>query len=92
MNKIQISIEILEHGADLPLPSYETSDSAGMDLRAAVSDAIEIAAGDIALVPTGFKLALPSGYEAQVRPRSGLALIMLSRVFEKVLICFFGKP
>lgn len=74
MSDIQVSIQILEHGEGLPLPSYETEDSAGMDLRAAVRDPLRIAPGDIALVPTGFKIALPSGFEAQVRPRSGLAL------------------
>ncbi len=74
MNKVQISIQTLEHGEDLPLPSYETADSAGMDLRAAVTDVMEVAVGDIVLVPTGFKIALPSGFEAQIRPRSGLAL------------------
>lgn len=74
MNKVQVSIQVLDHGKDLPLPAYETSDSAGMDLRAAVMDPVEIAVGDVMLVPTGLKIALPSGYEAQVRPRSGLAL------------------
>lgn len=74
MNDVKVSIQILDHGEGLPLPSYETEDSAGMDLRAAVSEPMEIAPGDIALVPTGFKLALPPGYEAQIRPRSGLAL------------------
>lgn len=58
---------------DLPLPAYETEHSAGMDLRAAVSEAISLAPGERALVPTGIRIALPEGYEAQVRPRSGLA-------------------
>ncbi|TNE37957.1 MAG: dUTP diphosphatase [Alphaproteobacteria bacterium] len=74
MTAIQISITRLPHGADLPLPSYETKQSAGMDIRAAVESEIEILPGGRALVPTGFRIALPPGYEAQVRPRSGLAL------------------
>lgn len=74
MRNVDVSIQLLDHGEGLPLPSYETADSAGMDLRAAVGDPVLIAPGDIALVPTGFKIALPSGFEAQVRPRSGLAL------------------
>lgn len=58
---------------DLPLPAYETEHSAGMDLRAAVSDTIELAPGERALVPTGIRIALPENFEAQARPRSGLA-------------------
>ena len=66
----------LSHGEGLALPAYETAGSAGMDLRAAVpNDApITLGAGARALVPTGFKMALEPGWEAQVRPRSGLAL------------------
>lgn len=60
--------------ADLPLPAPATPGSAGMDLRAAVQEPVEIAPGERALVPTGFALELPEGYEGQVRPRSGLAL------------------
>ncbi|MCC3303920.1 dUTP diphosphatase [Sneathiella sp. HT1-7] len=74
MTDVTISITRLPHGESLPLPSYETEDSAGMDVRAAVETAMEIPPGGRALVPTGFKMALPRGYEAQVRPRSGLAL------------------
>lgn len=59
---------------DIPLPQYMTSQAAGMDICAAVEDTLTLAAGDIALVPTGFAMALPPGYEAQVRPRSGLAI------------------
>jgi dUTP pyrophosphatase len=59
---------------DLPLPAYETEHAAGMDLRAAVTKPITIAPGKRALVPTGLRIALPEGYEAQVRPRSGLAI------------------
>jgi dUTP pyrophosphatase len=64
----------LPHAADLPLPAYETPQSAGMDLRAAVNAPLTLAPGARALVPTGLAIALPPGFEAQVRPRSGLAL------------------
>ena len=74
MTDIRISINRLPHAQDLPLPSYETAQSAGMDVRAAVESEVEILPGGRALVPTGFKIALPDGYEAQIRPRSGLAL------------------
>ena len=65
----------LPHGADLDLPSYETAGAAGMDLRAAVStdEPLTLAPGNRALVPTGFIMEIPAGYEAQIRPRSGLA-------------------
>lgn len=59
---------------DLPLPAYETAHAAGMDLRAAVTEPLTLAPGERALVPTGLRIALPPGYEAQVRPRSGLAI------------------
>lgn len=58
---------------DVPLPSYETAHSAGMDLRAAVPAPLTLAPGGRALVPTGLHIALPDGYEAQIRARSGLA-------------------
>lgn len=72
---VQVSFKQLPHGEGLALPAYETADSAGMDLAAALSDgeAVTLAPGERTLVPTGFAMALPSGYEAQVRPRSGLA-------------------
>jgi len=60
--------------ADLPLPAYQTQHAAGMDLHAAVREPITLGPGERALVPTGLRIALPPGYEAQVRPRSGLAL------------------
>ena len=65
----------LVHGKDLPLPAYQSEHAAGFDLLAAVpsADPITIAPGARALVPTGLAIALPEGYEAQVRPRSGLA-------------------
>lgn len=59
---------------NLSLPSYETPLSAGMDIPAAVNEDIIIEPGDIKLIPTGFALAIPSGYEVQIRPRSGLAV------------------
>ncbi len=69
-----IPIKRLPGAEDLPLPQYATPQSAGMDLCAAVNADIVIAPGMRALIPTGYSIALPVGYEAQVRPRSGLAL------------------
>ena len=71
---VAIQIKRLPHGEGLDLPAYETAGSAGMDLRAAVEDILSLAPGERALVPTGLSMAIPQGYEAQVRPRSGLAL------------------
>ncbi len=73
MANIPVSIKRLAHGADLPLPSYESAHAAGMDLPAAIEDDLTLAPGARALIPTGFAIALPAGYEAQIRPRSGLA-------------------
>ena len=67
-----VEIKRLPNNDDLPLPAYETAGAAGMDLRAA--DAVTLKPGARALVPTGLSIALPEGYEAQVRPRSGLAV------------------
>ena len=64
----------LPHGTDLPLPTYMSEHAAGMDLYAAVEKDATILPGEWKLVPTGISIALPEGYEAQVRPRSGLAL------------------
>lgn len=63
----------LEHGMDLDLPSYATEQAAGMDLRAAVSEDFVLSPGARALIPTGLVLILSKGFEAQIRPRSGLA-------------------
>jgi len=63
-----------ERDHDIPLPRYMTPHAAGMDICAAVDDTVPLPPGRIVLVPTGFAMALPSGYEAQVRPRSGLAV------------------
>ncbi len=60
--------------ADIPLPRYMTAQSAGMDLCAAIKQDLVLKKGDRALIPTGFAIALPAGFEAQVRPRSGLAV------------------
>ena len=68
-----IGIVHLPHGKDLALPAYETSGSAGMDLPAALDKPMVIKPGARALVPTGLIFELPNGYEAQIRPRSGLA-------------------
>ncbi|MEK7412955.1 MAG: dUTP diphosphatase [Planctomycetota bacterium] len=63
----------LPHFAGLPLPSYATAGSAGIDLVAAITDPIELAPGRRELIKTGLKIAIPAGFEAQIRPRSGLA-------------------
>jgi dUTP pyrophosphatase len=75
MSSIAVNVMRLPHGADLPLPSYQSASAAGLDLLAAVpADApLTIAPGQYAAVPTGIAIALPPGMEAQVRPRSGLA-------------------
>jgi len=73
MDAVSVQFLPLAHGADLPLPAYQTAHAAAMDLHAAVSAPVVIAPGAIALVGCGFAMALPVGYEAQVRPRSGLA-------------------
>ena len=69
-----IEVVRLPHAEGLPLPSYATEGAAGMDLLAAVDAPLTIPPGGRALVPTGLRIALPHGYELQVRPRSGLAL------------------
>jgi dUTP pyrophosphatase len=73
---MQLQVKRLAHGADLPLPSYQSEGAAGLDLQAAVAaDApVTIGPGHRAVVPTGLAVALPAGTEGQVRPRSGLAL------------------
>ena len=70
-----VRVERLPHAEGLALPAYETTGSAGMDLRAAVAEfePVVLAPGERKLIPTGLKIALEPGYEAQVRPRSGLA-------------------
>jgi dUTP pyrophosphatase len=68
-----VAIKRLASGHDLPLPAYQTEHAAGMDLCAAVETEVILAPGGHAIIPTGFSIALPPGFEAQVRPRSGLA-------------------
>lgn len=76
MYQVHVGIKFLDHGKGLNLPRYESEEAAGFDLAAAVPDGapFELFPTTTALVPTGIALELPSGYEAQVRPRSGLAL------------------
>jgi dUTP pyrophosphatase len=71
---VEIAVHRLPHGEGLELPHYATAGAAGMDLLAAVQVPVTIAPGQRALIPTGLTIALPAGYELQVRPRSGLAL------------------
>lgn len=71
---VTVALQRLEHGADLPLPEYATLHSAGMDLMAAIDADMVFEPMQRGLVPTGIAIALPTGYEAQIRPRSGLAL------------------
>lgn len=74
MSQVTVALQRLPEGEGLPIPSYMTEHAAGADLPAAVSDELTLLPGARALVPTGFAIALPQGYEAQIRPRSGLAL------------------
>lgn len=71
---VKVALQRLPHAAGLPLPAYATVDAAGMDLVAALSEPMTLAPGERRLVPTGLVIALPAGFEAQIRPRSGLAL------------------
>lgn len=71
---VPIRVRRLPHSGDLPMPAYATSGAAGMDLLAAVQEPVTLAPGGRTVVPTGLAIALPPGYELQVRPRSGLAL------------------
>ncbi|MCM5559736.1 dUTP diphosphatase [Pleomorphomonas sp. JP5] len=70
---IEVALQRLPHAKDLPLPAYQSEDAAGLDLLAAVEEPVTLPPLGRALVPTGLAMALPSGYEAQVRPRSGLS-------------------
>jgi dUTP pyrophosphatase len=71
---VAVRIRRHPHGRDLPLPDYATAGSAGLDLTAAVEAEVILPPGGRTLVPTGFAIALPEGFEAQIRPRSGLAV------------------
>ena len=73
MSALAVPVRRLPHGADLPLPTYATASSAGIDLLAAVEATVVLQPAARAMIPTGIAIALPEGHEAQVRPRSGLA-------------------
>ncbi len=73
MDSLKVFFKQLSHAKGLELPAYATPDSAGLDLRAAMDKPLILEPGRRALVPTGLQMALPPGYEAQIRPRSGLA-------------------
>lgn len=70
---MKIQFKKLPHAKDLPLPSYESAFAAGMDIRAALEEPVTLQSGERQLIPSGLKMAMPKGYEAQMRPRSGLA-------------------
>ncbi len=72
--EVRVALKRLPQGEGLPLPGYMSEHAAGADLCAAVREQLTLLPGSRALVPTGFSIALPAGYEAQVRPRSGLAI------------------
>ena len=74
MRRVQLKILDPRLGTEFPLPRYATEGSAGMDLPACIDETITIAPGETRLIPTGFAIALPQGFEAQIRPRSGLAV------------------
>jgi dUTP pyrophosphatase len=74
MEILELSVQRLPSGRDLPLPSYMTEQSAGMDIHAAVPEDTVILPGERRQIPTGIAISLPQGFEAQIRPRSGLAL------------------
>ncbi len=74
MTEVRVALQRLPHGEGLPQPQYMSEHAAGADLCAAVGEQLTLLPGARALVPTGFSIALPPGYEAQIRPRSGLAI------------------
>ncbi|HIP43294.1 MAG TPA: dUTP diphosphatase [Aquifex aeolicus] len=74
MSKVILKVKRLPHAEGLPLPSYATLHSSGLDLRAAIDKPLKIKPFERVLIPTGLILEIPEGYEGQVRPRSGLAL------------------
>jgi len=71
--KVEVKIQRIEGNEDLPLPGYMSSGASGMDLFAAVAESVTIPPKEVAVIPLGIKIALPEGFEAQIRPRSGLA-------------------
>jgi dUTP pyrophosphatase len=74
MSEAKLEIKRLPHAEGIDLPSYKSSDAAGMDIRAALDETVLLKPGERALIPTGLQFAIPRGYEIQVRPRSGLAI------------------
>jgi len=74
MDRVILKVKRVGNNTDLPLPSYQSDGSSGLDLCAAVNKELTLQPGDIKLIPTGLSISLPEGYEAQIRPRSGLAL------------------
>lgn len=74
MEELRIAVVQLPGHEDIPLPRYMTQKAAGLDIHAAVNGELSIAAGERAMVPTGLSISLPEGYEAEIRPRSGLAI------------------
>jgi dUTP pyrophosphatase len=74
VSSVNVQLRRLPHGEGLPLPSRASADAAGLDLSAALNAPVRLAPGARMAIPTGFAIALPAGYEAQIRPRSGLAL------------------
>jgi len=74
MDRVTLKVKRLDNNPDLPLPSYQSGGSSGLDLRAAVAEKVTLRPGELMLIPTGLSISLPKGYEAQIRPRSGLAL------------------
>ena len=74
MDTLAVKFKRLEDSADMPLPSYGSEGSSGMDIRASVKEPIVLKPGEIRLIPTGLTVSIPRGYEGQIRPRSGLAL------------------
>lgn len=74
IKRMKIAFKKMPHAADLTLPSYESAGAAGMDIRAALEKTVHLEPGQRSLIPTGLQMALPHGFEAQIRPRSGLAI------------------
>jgi dUTP pyrophosphatase len=74
LDKLAVKVKRLEDSDDMPLPSYGSEGSSGMDIRASVREATVLKPGEIRLIPTGLTVSIPRGYEGQIRPRSGLAL------------------
>jgi dUTP pyrophosphatase len=70
---LRVPIKRLPGNTDLPLPTYQSEGAVGMDVHAAINDEIAIKPGEVVSIPCGFSIAVPEGYEGQIRPRSGLA-------------------